>query len=173
MILIRLSRHFANGEGSIMGLNLEWKRFTTWNMNDFMNSEIQVLKEITLDIPVTANFMMLYNGLDYRKMAPFLDVISWDSYPQYNNDYESLYETMTENGFHHAVMCAELKKDKPLMLMESAPGLVNWHPYNKSKKTWRSQACVYAGNCLWFRYCSVFSVEKRPRLPLSSIMELL
>ena len=30
---------FANGEGSIMGLNLEWKRFTTWNMNDFMNSE--------------------------------------------------------------------------------------------------------------------------------------
>ena len=54
-----------------MGLNLEWKRFTTWNMNDFMNSEIQVLKEITPDIPVTANFMMLYNGLDYRKWHRF------------------------------------------------------------------------------------------------------
>ena len=138
---------FANGEGSIMGLNLEWKRFTTWNMNDFMNSEIQVLKEITPDIPVTANFMMLYNGLDYRKMAPFLDVISWDSYPQYNNDYESLYETMTENGFHHAVMRG-LKKDKPFMLMESAPGLVNWHPYNKVKRPGvHKLACMQAIAC--------------------------
>ena len=138
---------FANGEGSIMGLNLEWKRFTTWNMNDFMNSEVQVLKGITPDIPVTANFMMLYNGLDYRKMAPFLDVISWDSYPQYNNDYESLYETMTENGFHHAVMRG-LKKDKPFMLMESAPGLVNWHPYNKVKRPGvHKLACLQAIAC--------------------------
>ena len=138
---------FANGEGSIMGLNLEWKRFTTWNMNDFMNSEIQVLKEITPDIPVTANFMMLYNGLDYRKMAPFLDVISWDSYPRYNNDYESLYETMTENAFHHAVMRG-LKKDKPFMLMESAPGLVNWHPYNKVKRPGvHKLACMQAIAC--------------------------
>ena len=146
---------FANGEGSIMGLNLEWKRFTTWNMNDFMNSEVQVLKEITPDIPVTANFMMLYNGLDYRKMAPFLDVISWDSYPQYNNDYESLYETMTENGFHHAVMRG-LKKDKPFMLMESAPGLV---------RVCRQLPVVPI-------LLSIFSGEKAAA-PLSSIMELL
>jgi beta-galactosidase len=130
-----------------MGLNLEWRRFTTWNMNDFMNSEIQVLKEITPDVPVTANFMMLYNGLDYRKMAPSLDVISWDSYPCYNNDYESLYETMTENAFHHAVMRG-LKKDKPFMLMESAPGLVNWHPYNKVKRPGvHKLACIQAIAC--------------------------
>ena len=32
---------FANGEGSIMGLNLEWKRFTTWNMTDFLKEEIR------------------------------------------------------------------------------------------------------------------------------------
>ena len=29
-----------------MGLNLEWKRFTTWNMTDFSKEEIRALLEI-------------------------------------------------------------------------------------------------------------------------------
>ena len=124
---------FANGERSIMGLNLEWKRFTTWNMTDFMKSEINVLKSITPNIPVTTNFMKLYNGLDYHKLAKELDIISWDSYPKHHNDGESLWDTMAENAFDHGVM-RSMKKDKPFMLMESAPGLVNWHPYNKLKR---------------------------------------
>lgn len=138
---------FANGEGSVMGLNLEWKRFTTWNMNDFMKSEIDILKEITPNVPVTTNFMTLYGGLDYRVMAPQLDVISWDSYPRFNNDYETLYDTMTENAFHHTVM-RSMKKNKPFMLMESAPGLVNWHPYNKLKRPGvHKLACLQAAAC--------------------------
>ncbi|MDO4284565.1 MAG: beta-galactosidase [Eubacteriales bacterium] len=124
---------FSNGEGSIMGLNLEWRRFTTWNMTDFMKEEIRVLKEVTPDLPVTANFMQLYPGLDYRKMAESLDVISWDSYPRLGNDYETLQETMAETSFHHAVM-RSMKPEKPFMLMESTPGLVNWHPFNKVKR---------------------------------------
>ena len=27
-----------------MGLNLEWKRFTTWNMTDYMKTEIAVME---------------------------------------------------------------------------------------------------------------------------------
>ena len=73
-----------------MGLNLEWKRFTTWNMTDYMKTEIAVLKRITPEVPVTTNFMKLYPGLDYRVLAKELDLISWDSYPRYHNDYESL-----------------------------------------------------------------------------------
>lgn len=124
---------FSNGEGSIMGLNLEWKRFTTWNTIDFMKSEIEIFKSSTPQIPVTTNFMKLYSGLDYHKMAKELDVISWDSYPKFHNDYESIKETMFENAFDHCVM-RSMKKDQPFMLMESAPGLVNWHPFNKLKR---------------------------------------
>ena len=138
---------FADGEGSIMGLNLEWKRFTTWNMTDFLKSEIRVLKEITPDIPVTTNFMTLYNGLDYRKMAKELDIISWDSYPKFHNDEESLFDTMADNAFHHTIM-RSMKKDKPFMLMESAPGLVNWHPCNKVKRPGiHKLACLQAAAC--------------------------
>lgn len=124
---------FANGEGSIMGLNLEWKRFTTWNMTDYMKTEIAVLKRITPEIPVTTNFMKLYPGLDYRVLAKELDLISWDSYPRYHNDYESLYDTCMENSFDHAVM-RSMKKGCPFLLMESVPGAVNWHEFNKVKR---------------------------------------
>lgn len=124
---------FRNGETSVMGLNLEWKRFTTWNMNDFMKHEISTLRSVTPDIPVTTNFMQLFEGLDYRKMAPELDAVSWDNYPTFHNDRETLAETMEETAFHHAVMRG-LKREKPFMMMESAPGLVNWHTFNKLKR---------------------------------------
>ncbi len=124
---------FANGENSVMGLNLDWKRFTTWNTNDFMKHEISVLRSVTPDVPVTANFMRLFGGLDYRKMAPELDVVSWDNYPLFHNDWESLTETMYETAFQHAVM-RSMKPGTPFMMMESAPGLVNWQPVNKVKR---------------------------------------
>ncbi len=123
---------FANGEVSSLGLDLEWKRFTTWNMTDYMKSEIQLLKELTPGIPVTT-FMGLYGGLDYRVMAKELDVVSWDSYPALHNQWETLAESMENNSFDHAAM-RSMKKDKPFMLMESAPGLVNWQQFNKVKR---------------------------------------
>lgn len=124
---------YENGEFSIMGLKLEWRRFTTWNMTDYMNFEIDILRELTPERPVTTNFMQFYGGLDYRQMADSLDMISWDSYPVLHNDYESLADTMAHNAFDHALM-RSMKKDRPFMLMESAPGLVNWHRFNKLKR---------------------------------------
>ena len=138
---------FENGETSVMGLNLEWKRFTTWNTNDFMKHETGVLRSVTPEIPVTANFMRLFGGLDYRKMAPELDVISWDNYPEFHNDRETLAETMRETAFQHSVM-RSLKAGKPFMMMESAPGLVNWQPVNKLKRPGIHRlACLQAIAC--------------------------
>ncbi len=138
---------FANGETSVMGLNLEWKRFTTWNTNDFMKWEIETLRSVTPDIPVTANLMRLYNGLDYRKMAPALDAVSWDNYPLFHNNEETLGETFGETAFQHAVM-RSLKRDTPFMMMESAPGLVNWQPFNKLRRPGvHKLACLQAVAC--------------------------
>lgn len=138
---------FFNGEGSIQGLNLDWKRFTTWNMTDYMRFEIEILKNITPDIPVTTNFMRLYNGLNYNEMAKELDYISWDSYPYWNNDYETLYKTAAEVAFDHSVM-RSFKKNKPFLLMESVPSQVNWHPFNKLKRPGiHKLSCLQAVAC--------------------------
>ncbi len=138
---------FANGETGVMGLNLEWKRFTTYITDDFMQMEIQALRSVTPDIPVTANFMRLFGGLDYRKMAPHIDVVSWDNYPLFHNDYETIADTVAETAFQHAVM-RSLKRDTPFMMMESAPGLVNWHTVNKLKRPGIHRlACLQAVAC--------------------------
>lgn len=138
---------FRNGETSVMGLNLEWKRFTTWNMNDFMKHEISTLRGVTPDVPVTTNFMRLFEGLDYRKMAPELDAVSWDNYPFFHNDWETFADTMADTAFQHAVMRG-LKRGTPFMMMESAPGLVNWHPVNKLKRPGvHKLACLQAVAC--------------------------
>ncbi len=123
----------SHGEKSIMGLNLEWRRFTSENTIDFMNQEIEVLRALTPDVPITTNFMHSYPLLDYNRMAKPLDFVSWDSYPCYNNNYESLAKTSFDNALDHITM-RSFKKDKPFLVMESVPDLVNWHDYNHAKR---------------------------------------
>ena len=124
---------YSNGEFSIMGLNLEWRRFTSWSFTDYMKFEIDTLHKVNPNIPVTTNFMKLFDGIDYHEMAKEVDLVSWDSYPEFHNDRESLSDTMLENAFDHCVIRCT-KPERPFMLMESAPGLVNWHPFNKYKR---------------------------------------
>lgn len=123
----------GRGEKSIHGLNLDWKRFTTENTISFMKEEIDVVKHYSPDLPVTTNFMHLYPALDYNKMAKELDVISWDSYPRYNTPDESLFDTFVGDTFD-SMMMHSFKKDRPYMMMESVPSLVNWHEFNKAKR---------------------------------------
>ena len=124
---------YDNGEHSILGLNLDWKRFNSWNMKDYLAFERRILKKYTPQIPATANFMTLFEQLDYVDLAKEIDIISWDGYPSWNNDYETPADTAAELSFDHTVM-RSLKKDKPFMLMESTPSLVNWHSVNKLKR---------------------------------------
>ncbi len=126
---------YSDGESSVMGLNLEWKRFTTWNFTDYMCHEIDTIRKYSQkpEVPVTTNFMKRFWDIDYRVMAEKIDVISWDSYPMFHNDRETYRDTMMESAFDHAIM-RSMKKDRPFMLMESAPGLVNWMDYNKLKR---------------------------------------
>ena len=124
---------YDNGEHSIIGLNLDWKRFNSWNMKDYLAFERRILKKYTPQVPATANFMKLFEQLDYVDLAKEIDIISWDGYPSWNNDYETPADTASELSFDHAVM-RSLKKDKPFMLMESTPSLVNWHSVNKLKR---------------------------------------
>ena len=102
-------------------------------MKDYLAFERRILKKYTPQVPATANFMKLFEQLDYVDLAKEIDIISWDGYPSWNNDYETPADTAAELSFDHTVM-RSLKKDKPFMLMESTPSLVNWHSVNKLKR---------------------------------------
>jgi beta-galactosidase len=122
-----------HGEVSVHGLNLDWKRFVTYQTIDFYKNEIAPLRALTPDIPITTNLMGTYPGLDYRQFAKELDVAAWDNYPSWHNDAESTGELASRIAFVHDLN-RSLKDGKPFMLMESTPSLVNWQPVNKLKR---------------------------------------
>ena len=120
------------GEFQIHGMNLDWKRFVTYQTTEFMKNEIAAVKAVTPDIPVVTNLMGTYPGLDPWKMADALDVISWDNYPEWHNP-QSPSRTASDIAFVHDIN-RSLKQGRPFMLMESTPSMVNWKPVNKLKR---------------------------------------
>jgi len=126
------------GESMVHGLNLDWKRFVTDQTISFFEYEIEPIKELAPEIPITTNFMadthelIPFQGLDYSKFAKHLDVISWDAYPAWHNDWESTDDLAMRVGFIDDLYRS--LKQQPFFLLESTPSLVNWHKVNKAKR---------------------------------------
>jgi len=122
---------FENGEQSLLGLKLDWRRFTTWNMTDYVHSETELLHKLTPNVPITTNLMGTYKGLDYFRWAKQMDIVSWDNYPSFDTPW-----SMT--AMNHDLMRS--LKGKPFMLMEQTPSQQNWQPYNSLKRPGQMRA---------------------------------
>lgn len=126
------------GENAVHGMNLDWRRFVSHMTIDFYKNEIEPLRKITPDIPISANFMsdnpefVPFTGLDYSQFAKEVDVISWDAYPAWHNDWEDTPTLAARTAFLNDHFYA--MKDQPFILMESTPSAVNWHDVNKAKR---------------------------------------
>jgi beta-galactosidase len=119
------------GERKLHALNLDWKRFTTDQTIDCFRAESEPLRRLTPDVPITVNMMELYDELDYAKFARAVDVVSWDSYPAYH-DREDDWRNACVTSFVHSQRRA--LKQRPFLLMESAPGQQNYKPVGKQKR---------------------------------------
>lgn len=119
------------GENHVHALKLDWKRFVSAQTADFVKHEYDSVKSITPNIPVTANLMGFYQGLNYRDIVKVIDYVSWDNYPNWVNTDHDI------NVAQHSAMCHDLMRSlncRPFYLMESTPSHVNWKPYNKLKR---------------------------------------
>lgn len=110
---------------------LDWRRFNSAMTIDFFDAEVAPLRAVNPAIPVTTNFMaqgadrdfVPLEGLDYGAFAKHVDVVSWDSYPQWNNNFEPIAETAMKTAFIHDTFYG--LKEQPFLVMESAPSRVN------------------------------------------------
>ncbi|MGC6176448.1 beta-galactosidase [Lacrimispora sp. 38-1] len=118
------------GEMMLHALNLDWKRFVTAQTVDFASQEKKAIRDGGCQKPVTTNFMGDYDGLNYRKFREVIDVVSWDSYPEWHKKPEP--RTAVETAFQHDFMRTLLKK--PFLLMESSPSSTNWQEVSKLRK---------------------------------------
>lgn len=118
-------------ETAINGLWLDWRRFVTHQTIDFMKVEVDAVKSVDSSIPVTTNMMGLYDGLNYPEFADELDVISWDSYPDWHGPNRHINEAYMDSFIHDYMRSM---KQKPFLLMECTPSTVNWRMVSKMKK---------------------------------------
>lgn len=142
------------GESGLHGLTLDWKRFVSDQTINFYRHEIAPLRKITPNIPITTNFMgevtnpHPFAGLDYAKFAKEVDIISWDAYPRWHNDYETTEFLASKLAFLNDYF--RTLKDIPFLVLESTPSMVNWHPVNKAKRPGMhmlsSMACIAHGS---------------------------
>ena len=126
----------VGGDATNEGLRLDWRRFVTDRVVDFMLNEMAPLRRHTPDVPVTANFMTmsLYPGLNFWKLAPHLDVVSWDCYPSYHDRRDDWdWKHAAEMSFAHDIHRA-MKAGRPWLLMESTPSSANWMRVMKLKR---------------------------------------
>ena len=124
------------GENHVSAMQLAGRRFVTDSTISFYENEIEPLREITPDIPITTNFMRLYNGIDYQKFAKKLDLVSWDNYPAWDRGF-NIQEACDVAFVHDAFRT--MGDGKPFFMMESTPSLVNWHPVNKLPRPRRQE----------------------------------
>lgn len=127
------------GDTSCLGLNLDWHRFVTDQTIDFFDAEYATIRPLSPHVPITTNFMggnppdsHVFYELDYQKFVQHVDVVGWDSYPNWHNDIQ----TTAELGMQTALMNDVMRslKHQPYLIMEGTPTQVNWHPFNRAKR---------------------------------------
>ncbi|MFP7834537.1 beta-galactosidase [Marisediminicola sp. LYQ134] len=119
---------FARG-GHNPGLLLDFERFSSDALLEHYVAERDVLREVTPDIPVTTNFMIMsYTQVDdYARWAEEVDVVANDHY------------TMSADPFRHAELSFSadrtrgIAKGDPWLLMEHSTSAVNWQSINRAK----------------------------------------
>ncbi|MDO4612907.1 MAG: beta-galactosidase [Actinomycetaceae bacterium] len=107
---------------------LDWKRFTSDTLIDLMLIEVDVLRRITPDLPVTTNFMELHPPIDYWKMASHLDVVADDSYPDPADPASPARVAFAGD------LARSLGHGRPYLLMEQTTAGVQWRASGNSWK---------------------------------------
>ncbi|MPY48051.1 beta-galactosidase [Streptomyces acidicola] len=108
---------------------LDFKRFSSDALKEYLRAERDVLREITPDVPVTTNFMVMggTKGMNYPDWADEIDFVSNDHYvhpgPQ-DRDELSFSANLTSG----------IAGGRPWFLMEHSTSAVNWQPVNVAKR---------------------------------------
>jgi beta-galactosidase len=108
---------------------LDFKRFSSDALKDYLRAETDVLRRLTPDVPVTTNFMVMANfgGLDYADWAAEVDFVS-------NDHYTVLGARALDELSFSANLTSGMAAGAPWFLMEHSTSAVNWRAVNPAKR---------------------------------------
>lgn len=106
---------------------LDFERFSSDAMLSLHRAEVEILRELSPQLPITTNFMGFFAGADYWQWAQHVDVISDDCYPD-PADPDAYVRTSAQRD-----LMRSLGGGRPWLLMEQATSAVNWRDRNVPK----------------------------------------
>ena len=108
---------------------LDFRRFSSDALKDYLCAERDVLRRITPDVPVTTNFMVMggTKGMNYPDWAAEVDFVSNDHYAHPGP------QRLDELSFS-ANLTSAVAGGLPWYLMEHSTGAVNWQTVNQAKR---------------------------------------
>jgi beta-galactosidase len=128
---------------------LDYARFTSDELLACFLAEKEVITRLTPDVPVTTNFPPSLRPVDQWRWAPHLDVAGYDAYPDPADP-----DAVPGAAFAYDVI-RSVRGGQPWLLMEQAPGAVNWRPRNAAKprgamRLWSWQAVAHGADAVMF-----------------------
>jgi len=111
------------------GQQLDFKRFSSDALKDYLIAERDVLRGITPEVPVTTNFMVMgeQSGMDYADWAAEVDFVS-------NDHYRTPGARSADELSFSANLTGNIAGGRPWFLMEHSTSAVNWQPINLAKR---------------------------------------
>lgn len=108
---------------------LDFKRFSSDALKDYLRAETRILRQATPDVPVTTNFMVTVGtpAMDYADWAADVDFVANDHYVRPGG------QAQDELSFS-ANRTGNIAGGQPWFLMEHSTSAVNWQPVNVAKK---------------------------------------
>lgn len=135
------------------GLHLDYMRFASDAVAEFQQVQVDVLRRLSPDKPITHNFMGYFAEVDAYRLAEPLDFASWDNYPNLHFDKKA-------NPLNPAVqhdMTWGLKR-QPFWVMEQQSGSPGGNfifamPKPGELRRWTYQAVAHGADAIvYFRW---------------------
>lgn len=143
-----LTEHWRGPDHTaFQGITLDYLRFMSDAMLANFRDEKAAIRESSLDVPVTTNFMGMYRPIDYHRWAEHLDFASWDNYPP--DDRSAARMALTHD------LMRGLKDGQPFWLMEQTPSYTASRDVNPLKRPgimrlWSWQAVAHGADAVLF-----------------------
>ena len=111
------------------GRQLDFERFSSDALRDYLRAENAVLADVTPSVPRTTNFMVteVFPSIDYATWLDDVDFVS-------NDHYLRAGDGGREELSFSANLTGNLALGRPWFLMEHATSAVNWRDVNTAKR---------------------------------------
>lgn len=138
-------------------LRLEWERFCSWTIEDFVKSQVEWLRASIPDAVIMHDFPGggLEKSVDYARVARHIDTVGYNNYPVWGGQMRPIPPSEIAFGLDYM---RGLRRGQPFWITEAIMGaqghdVIGFLPRTGQAALWSAQALARGANGIsFFRY---------------------